>query len=115
MHLHHVKHWAEGGPTSLENLTTLCSFHHRAVHEGSFSIQRCEDGTLSFYAPAGFMLQRQPDTVVLQDHPVEALVAEHEALALNITAQTGRPGWDGVTPVDHAGAVDWLLELGPSP
>ena len=115
LHLHHVKHWADGGPTSLENLTILCSFHHRAVHEGGFSVQRGQDGALSFCAPAGFLLQRQPETVVLEDHPVEALVEEHEALALTITAQTGRPGWDGITPVDHAGAVDWLLELGPSP
>ena len=51
----------------------------------------------------------------LEDHPVQALVAEHDALALKITAETGRPGWDGITPVDYAGAVDWLLELGPSP
>ena len=115
LHLHHVKHWADGGPTSLENLTILCSFHHRAVHEGGFSVQRGEDGTLSFCTPAGFLMQWQPETVVLQDHPVEALVAEHEALALPITTESGRPGWDGITPVDYAGAVDWLLELGPSP
>ena len=57
----------------------------------------------------------QPAAVALEDHPVEALVAAHAVLALKITAETGRPGWDGITPVDYAGAVDWLLELGPSP
>jgi Domain of unknown function (DUF222)/HNH endonuclease len=31
---HHVWHWADGGPTDLENLVLLCRAHHRAVHEG---------------------------------------------------------------------------------
>jgi hypothetical protein len=30
---HHIRHWAEGGETSLENLTLLCSYHHRLLHE----------------------------------------------------------------------------------
>ena len=28
LHGHHVKHWLHGGPTSLDNLVFLCSFHH---------------------------------------------------------------------------------------
>ena len=35
---HHLKHWAEGGDTSLENLTLLCTHHHRCLHEGGFRI-----------------------------------------------------------------------------
>ena len=27
-------HWADGGPTNLDNLALLCGFHHRALHEG---------------------------------------------------------------------------------
>jgi hypothetical protein len=34
-HGHHVKHWADGGETNLDNLITLCGFHHRLVHEGA--------------------------------------------------------------------------------
>ena len=30
---HHVRHWAQGGPTTLSNLALLCRRHHRAVHE----------------------------------------------------------------------------------
>jgi hypothetical protein len=30
---HHVRHWADGGDTALENLVLLCRPHHRAVHE----------------------------------------------------------------------------------
>ncbi|MFB6721244.1 DUF222 domain-containing protein [Kribbella sp. NPDC056345] len=37
-HAHHVIHWAEGGPTSLQNLALLCAAHHRAVHNGQWAI-----------------------------------------------------------------------------
>jgi hypothetical protein len=31
---HHIVHWEDGGPTSLENLELRCWRHHQAVHEG---------------------------------------------------------------------------------
>ena len=30
---HHVRHWADGGPTALLNLTLLCAHHHTWVHQ----------------------------------------------------------------------------------
>ena len=35
---HHIKHWAHGGDTKLENLVTLCRYHHRELHKGKFFI-----------------------------------------------------------------------------
>ena len=35
---HHIKHWADGGETSLDNLITLCRFHHRELHRGSYEL-----------------------------------------------------------------------------
>jgi hypothetical protein len=35
---HHIKHWADGGETSLDNLVTLCRAHHRQLHQGDFTI-----------------------------------------------------------------------------
>ena len=35
---HHVKHWADGGETTLDNLVLLCRHHHRLVHEGGWTV-----------------------------------------------------------------------------
>jgi len=45
---HHIKHWADGGETSLENLVVLCRFHHHLVHEGGFKCKRSKDGEIWF-------------------------------------------------------------------
>ncbi len=50
---HHIRHWADGGETNLDNLILLCSHHHALVHEGGYSIQRWHDGSLYFKRPDG--------------------------------------------------------------
>ena len=35
---HHVRHWADGGATALDNLLLLCRRHHRMVHEEGFRV-----------------------------------------------------------------------------
>jgi hypothetical protein len=35
---HHVRHWADGGSTSLDNLALLCSRHHQAVHHEGWQL-----------------------------------------------------------------------------
>jgi hypothetical protein len=35
---HHIIHWADGGPTELDNLVSLCRSHHRQVHEEGWRI-----------------------------------------------------------------------------
>ena len=35
---HHIRHWAHGGATALDNLVLLCRRHHRAVHEEGFRV-----------------------------------------------------------------------------
>jgi hypothetical protein len=35
---HHIDFWARGGPNKLSNLTLLCYFHHRLVHEGGWQV-----------------------------------------------------------------------------
>jgi hypothetical protein len=52
---HHVVHWAEGGPTALDNLVLLCRPHHRMVHE-RFGL-RMDRGTPVFTRADGSALE----------------------------------------------------------
>jgi hypothetical protein len=56
--VHHVIHWAHGGPTSCDNGALLCERHHTAVHEGGFRITR-DPGTAVWhtYRPDGSEIQ----------------------------------------------------------
>lgn len=47
---HHIVHWADGGPTDLDNLVLLCRRHHRMVHEGGWQVMRA-DGVVTAVAP----------------------------------------------------------------
>jgi Domain of unknown function (DUF222)/HNH endonuclease len=48
---HHLHHWVDGGPTSLDNLVLLCRTHHRAVHETGWQLTPGPDGTWTATAP----------------------------------------------------------------
>jgi hypothetical protein len=52
--IHHVIHWAHGGPTSCDNGALLCERHHTSCHEGGFTIRR-DPGTSRWhtYRPDG--------------------------------------------------------------
>jgi len=50
---HHVRHWADGGETSLSNTLLLCSAHHRLVHEGGYRIRKDCAGRWYFRRPDG--------------------------------------------------------------
>ena len=36
--LHHIRHWVNGGPTDLDNLVSLCPWHHKVVHDRGYTI-----------------------------------------------------------------------------
>jgi hypothetical protein len=48
---HHVKHWADGGATTLENLILLCRRHHRLVHEEGWTLELARDRELVAIPP----------------------------------------------------------------
>jgi hypothetical protein len=50
---HHVRHWTNGGETSLANLLLLCSAHHTLVHELAFGIVKDAQGRWCFRQPNG--------------------------------------------------------------
>jgi len=50
---HHIKHWADGGETGLNNLVLLCTRHHRLVHEGGYKIEFNQAKQRLFRRPDG--------------------------------------------------------------
>ena len=55
---HHVRHWADGGETSVDNTLLLCSLHHRLVHEGGYEIRKDTAGEWYFRRPDGRAIPR---------------------------------------------------------
>jgi hypothetical protein len=55
---HHIKHWAEGGATSLSNCVLLCRWHHHVIHEEGFAVEMTDEGPLF----------RRPDGSVIKDN-----------------------------------------------
>ncbi len=50
-HAHHIKHWVDGGETSLDNMLLLCGHHHRLIHSGPWQITTTAPGQFEFVAP----------------------------------------------------------------
>jgi hypothetical protein len=44
LHIHHLRHWEDGGPTRPSNLLCLCPSHHRALHVGEFTVEGDPEG-----------------------------------------------------------------------
>ena len=60
---HHIRHWADGGDTSLRNLVLLCRRHHRAVHEGGMKVCLGKEGMVVFFTPGGRAVAEAPAEV----------------------------------------------------
>jgi hypothetical protein len=104
---HHIRHWAEGGPTKLDNLVQLCTFHHRAAHEGGVEVSMQPDGKPVFSCASHGKLEENPPLPAVGDEPCESLARQHEALGLAMTSETGLPSWEGEKlDLDY---VIWLL------
>ena len=54
LHAHHIRHWADGGPTDAGNLLLVCLRHHKLLHERGWSIAGSPGGPdLAFFRPDG--------------------------------------------------------------
>jgi HNH endonuclease len=107
---HHLRHWANGGPTTLSNLAILCRRHHRAVHEEGFQVDRGPDGALRVRRPDGRALPEAPAPAAVPVDPVGTLLAENEARGISVHARTGCATWLGER-LDLGYAIDVLHPL----
>jgi hypothetical protein len=88
---HHIRHWAQGGPTTLSNLALLCRRHHRSVHEEGYQVERQPDGELQFRRPDGTLLPAAPPSPKVGGDVVNQLRAHHERQGLHLDGRTARP------------------------
>ena len=48
---HHIVHWADGGPTNIDNMCLLCSRCHHKVHDQDWRVERTAIGTFTLRHP----------------------------------------------------------------
>ena len=64
---HHLRHWVDGGATSLDNLVLLCRAHHTTVHTTPWRVRlRPADRRPEFLPPAG----RYRDALPVRHRPL---------------------------------------------
>lgn len=94
-HAHHLVHRAHHGPNQLDNLLTLCPFHHRLVHEGGYRVELLL-GQVIVHRPG-----RPPLTDTTPAPPTGPDLTETNRLRLlHIDPDTIICDWDG-TPLRH--------------
>jgi len=86
--LHHIQYWSNGGRTKLDNLVSLCKYHHMLVHERGYLIAAARDGTFTFYCPDGAAIPASPPL----PQPDGRIGDCHDA---DITPETIIPPWYG--------------------
>jgi hypothetical protein len=57
---HHLKHWAHGGPTDLDNLCCLCQHHHALMHSKGWVLSGNANEELTFVGPSGRVMTSRP-------------------------------------------------------
>ena len=85
LRVHHARHWARGGATDRHNLVALCPAHHRAVHEGDWSVVADGSGGFTFHTPDG---RAVPEVVVPPPSDSHAAIAANVGRGHAITDTT---------------------------
>ena len=92
---HHLRHWADGGATALDNLVLLCRRHHRAVHEEGFGVTLAAAGGVRFVRPDGRPLPEAPVAPIWSGEPLAPVAARLERDGVAIDPHTATPAWRG--------------------
>ena len=109
---HHVRHWADGGATRLDNLVLLCRRHHRAVHEDGFSVTLRQNGEARFTQPGGGPLAVAPRAPGWTGTALASTDVHLQAHGIEIGPGTATPDWHG-EPLDLPWAIA-VLHPGPA-
>lgn len=110
---HHIKHWSDGGETSLDNLVLLCRYHHHLVHEGGFDCKRSNDGETYFEDRRHERLKEFQETAVVSIEETLAWMyrkfADQDVYPKGTwSAETSTAKWYAGEEMDMEHAV-WLM------
>ena len=110
---HHIKHWADDGETSLDNLVMLCRHHHRLVHEGGFVCEKSPDGEIRFKDQRERILESSTEMPgVAANDDVQQWI-DREFFEANIDSETSRQAGPRCAARWHAGErMDWHAAVG---
>lgn len=90
--VHHLIHWARGGTTDLPNEALVCGYHHFRLHEGGWTLIRCEDGAL-LPVPPTTLEREEPDwDEPPSEEPPDWLYFEESELEATATARLALTG-----------------------
>ena len=103
---HHIRHWADGGRTALDNLVLLCRRHHRAVHEEGFRVTMDAAGDVRFAHPDGRPLVEAPPAPAWTGPALQPTDDALAAVGIEIGADTATPSWGGER-LD----LDWTMHV----
>ena len=102
---HHIRHWADGGETGLDNLVLLCRHHHHLVHEGGFACEKTEDGEVLFKDQRREPLPTWSALPAIDNHEIDDWL-DREFFEQGINSDTCAARW-------YAGdRMDWNLAVG---
>jgi hypothetical protein len=68
--VHHMRLFTKGGTTTLDNLITLCTSHHHAVHEIGWTMSGDANGKVTFTSPHGRSSTSSPSPVWRRSIPL---------------------------------------------
>jgi hypothetical protein len=106
---HHIKHWADGGDTSLDNLVLLCRHHHHLVHEGGFACSKDENGTITFKDQREQPLNQSPELSGLAANDDVQQWIDREFFEAGIDSETCSARWYAGEKMDWQAAVSALF------
>jgi len=105
---HHIKHWSDGGETSLDNLVLLCRHHHHLVHEGGFDCRMSKDGEIYFEDRRARRLKDYEQSIPISIEETLAWMYREHAKA-NITSESCTAKWYAGEMMDEDHAVSLMF------